>query len=282
MTALQKGSRLSETGRNWAVLGGLAAASLLAVFLIIHKSGGSTMTPSVSLNQPAVQFVTYALEDDIQSALSGQQSVIGGIQDEDLLAWAKLDWRTTTREYEAAYDANEIAADNKFKDKKLLLSGSIASVEKDFTGQGYLTLRGSNPLLGVHAQLSEHSMAAAASMKKGQQISLVCDGAGRIATIAILDHCDPLNDYLNGISTSLESTVTQFLTGKIALSHSMARSITLFYITGVSMPANSRCMVGIRDACEPEMTNFLQDKTKAHSIQDRAKKLMESLKVTGG
>ena len=52
------------------------------------------------------------------------------------IGWAQLDWRTTSREYDSAYQANEIAADNDYKGKRILVSGTISAIDKDFVGGG--------------------------------------------------------------------------------------------------------------------------------------------------
>jgi tRNA_anti-like len=270
----------SEIVRIWTVLVGLLLGCVLIGLFEGCKSDTHKEQPALTLDQPAMDFAVFLVEDDIQEALSGQESAMGHASQGALTGWTGIDGRISAKEYESAYDANEIDADNKFKGKKLLLSGIVAGVEKDFTGQGYLTLRGSEPFLGVHAQLSDQSMAGAATLKKGQEITLVCEGGGRIATMAILDNCDPLKDYLGRISPDIKSKVTQFLSGKMALNRTDADIIAMAYVLGQSMPINSQCLTGTKDACGEEMNALSRDKTAAVSIRERLNKLMASVKIS--
>lgn len=52
----------------------------------------------------------------------------------------KIDVVVGADNYAKEYDDNEIAADQKFKGKKLLITGKIESINKDIAGNGYLSL----------------------------------------------------------------------------------------------------------------------------------------------
>jgi hypothetical protein len=106
----------------------------------------------------------------------------------DLLGWVDIDWQITARQYEARYDANEVAADNDFKGKRLLLSGTTDSIEKDSFDSSFLMLRASG--ISVRTALTEQSAIKAASFTKGQHIDLICKGSGRVVTIATTDDCE--------------------------------------------------------------------------------------------
>jgi hypothetical protein len=100
-----------------------------------------------------------------------------------------------------------------------------------------------------------------------------------MATVAILDHCDPLRDYVEGVSPIIKSRVTQFLSGKVALKRQDANAITLSYVLAQVMPADSRCLAGDRETCKTEMEAVLQNKAMAASIRERMNKLIASLKL---
>ena len=78
------------------------------------------------------------LLDDIQGViLKGRNpNVFTNIA--DLLDWVDLDWRISAKQYETDYDTNGIAADNNFKGKRLLLSGTIDSIDKDVLDSAFL------------------------------------------------------------------------------------------------------------------------------------------------
>lgn len=88
-----------------------------------------------------------------------------------------------------AYDANEVSADNKFKGKKLLVDGVIASIDKDLFDNILVRLVGGNRYSTVDATIREIDKAKAAELKKGQHISLTCMGDGKIVGSPMLKPC---------------------------------------------------------------------------------------------
>lgn len=276
-TPTQKTPTHIIVGRGLLAVGVLIIAAVFIGFLTMRESNKSAARPNAALNQPAVDLASYLIMDDIQAVLLKNQNAITATPTKDLLGWAELDWEISAREYDAAYEANEIAADKDFKGKKILLSGTIDSIEKDFTDSGIIMLRGSG-LMGVRAQLSKQSTEKAASFSKGQHLYLVCNGGGRVVSIANLDDCELFSDYLNEVAPSVESRVTEFLSGERTLRHDVATPVTTMYVTGMSMPANSPCINGKRKGCRAEVTAIFKDKTTLQAVQNQAKQMMTSLK----
>lgn len=91
----------------------------------------------------------------------------------------------------AAYKENEIAANQKYKDKRLLLSARIASIEADIGDDPYLVLSAGSEFEfnRPHARMARSEAASAAALKKGQKITLLCIGASEIAGTPMLDDC---------------------------------------------------------------------------------------------
>lgn len=261
------------------VFAGVLIFGAIGLLFACFKTTKQVAPPAAAqLNQPALEFATYVLVDDIKSGLLGQHSLLAESPGENLLDWAGLDLKTNARAYEAAYDNNEIAADNEYKGKKILVSGTVLRIEKDFTGSGNVWLRGSG-LMGIHAQLSKRGTAEAASFSTGQQVKLVCNGAGRLLTIATLDSCEPFNNYMKEITPSVNSRVTDFLNGRTSMRPTTAKVIALMYVAGVHLPADSSCLAGNEDKCLTELTPLFKDKAKAQAINSQAQKMLAALKV---
>jgi len=87
------------------------------------------------------------------------------------------------------YDANEVAADEKYKGKLLLVEGVISSIDKDFMGDTVLMLSSGQMLSDVHAELTKAEAPRAAQLKKRQRVEVECRGAGRVLTSAVLKGC---------------------------------------------------------------------------------------------
>jgi hypothetical protein len=87
------------------------------------------------------------------------------------------------------YDANEAAADDKYKGKLLLVEGVIKSINKDRLDNVVLILNSGNRFSGVHATLTEAAAWKASELKKRQRVEVQCRGGSRISGSATLDDC---------------------------------------------------------------------------------------------
>jgi hypothetical protein len=90
-----------------------------------------------------------------------------------------------------AYKANEIAANEKFKGKELLVSGTIESIDAGMSDKPTIVLKTgmdygmNNP----RADLADSDMKKAATLKKGQAIKMLCVGNSEMAGTPMLDDC---------------------------------------------------------------------------------------------
>lgn len=87
----------------------------------------------------------------------------------------------------AAYEANEVAADNEYKGKALAVSGKVAGINKDFTDEVYVELESGSPFQSIHARGIPQD--AAAALQKGQSITVECVGSGLMVGSPILKDC---------------------------------------------------------------------------------------------
>lgn len=98
---------------------------------------------------------------------------------------------TTANELLKAYKENEISANQKFKDKVLLVKASIESIDADFNDKPVLKLKAGDqfefnqPL----ASLADAALEQASQLKKGQKIALRCIGASEVAGTPMLKDC---------------------------------------------------------------------------------------------
>jgi hypothetical protein len=87
----------------------------------------------------------------------------------------------------AAYDANEVAADNQYKGKQLAVTGTVAGINKDFTDEVYVEIAG-NEFMNIHARGIDPTVAA--GLAKGTKITVVCEGGGLMMASPILNECE--------------------------------------------------------------------------------------------
>lgn len=99
------------------------------------------------------------------------------------------DAKLTASALYAEYDKNVIAADEKYKEKLLEVSGKVQSVDKDIMGSMYVAIK-TNDLIGVvQCMLDDTQKTKAAALSKDQQVTVDGINKGRTLTNIILRDC---------------------------------------------------------------------------------------------
>ena len=89
----------------------------------------------------------------------------------------------------AAYDANEVAADEIYKGKTLRVSGTIDAVGKDILDAMYVTLSSGRQysITNVQCMFSDDHKNALAGLKKGQSVTLLGTCNGKFGNVLLKD-----------------------------------------------------------------------------------------------
>jgi tRNA_anti-like len=228
---------------------------------------GSSSVPV--LNEQGMELVMYGLVDDMEASVRGGDTLL---KPEETLRLTGIDLETTAEQYDADYDANEVAADQKYKGKKILLTGVIESINEDFKGGAYLVLKASNPFMGVHAELNSRGKAGASAMAKGTTIYLVCDSGTRIMGSATARNCQQFSQYLDQIRPSLKSTVEKYLQEELSAPAKLMQGLRVMYVVGTELPADSPCFTGMDDACKASLAAIEEDKAKTQAMAEQIKR----------
>jgi tRNA_anti-like len=93
----------------------------------------------------------------------------------------------TARELAKAYDENEAAAQIKYGDKPITVTGTITGITLDFMDNPVVQLGGINEFSPVQGNLTDKAVAA--SLKKGQKITLKCEGVSEVVSMPQLSDC---------------------------------------------------------------------------------------------
>jgi len=89
----------------------------------------------------------------------------------------------------ADYNANEVAADNKYKGRRLVVQGQVGSISKGIVDDVYLLLSTYNEFESVHADLRAEYKSEAAELHIGQIITVDCEGGGMVLGSPFLKDC---------------------------------------------------------------------------------------------
>ncbi len=92
-----------------------------------------------------------------------------------------------------AYDANTVAADQKYKGKKFKVSGTVSDINTDIMGDPYLVLHSSgNSFNAPHFSFDKAAASLLANISKGSKVTLICTGKGDIVKTPMAGDCSLL------------------------------------------------------------------------------------------
>jgi hypothetical protein len=166
----------SKNAKLWSwITTGLVVVGLL-LNIISYATGGSEKYRQMleQLEQQSAQKSSNASDDatDASAAAPTEQQA----------AAVAVDARTL----HAAYSANEVAADQQYKGKLLQVSGSIEAIDSGIGDEPVVRLSAGD-FDSVHLKGLPSTIAA--SLQKGQQITVTCTGDGEVMGSPMLDDC---------------------------------------------------------------------------------------------
>jgi len=88
-----------------------------------------------------------------------------------------------------AYNRGALEADRRFKDRPLLVTGTVRSVERDFEGRMVIRFNTGDALEAVNARMALRNDSAALAIVKGRRASLACIGKGALIGAPLLGDC---------------------------------------------------------------------------------------------
>lgn len=118
--------------------------------------------------------------------------------------------QATADRLQADYERNEVAGDLKYRGKNLLLRGVVRSIDRSI-GENYVLAlsAASSQFLGVHAMMADGFTPYLASLEKGQQVILFCEGGGMMMGSAMVTSCRPSDAWVQEQFDALVSSMNQ-------------------------------------------------------------------------
>lgn len=160
------------------------------------RSGHTTQSRVISFSWLVLSLLLILIPDNTNTQYQNESVALVSSEEhvQDMPAQEQVQAiQISARELFRHYEANEVAADRTFKGQLIEISGSVQSIESDFSD-------GANVQFNVGDQFGFESVTAsgdsdfdnyAATLSKGQKITLRCIGAGEIIGQPFLDKCEP-------------------------------------------------------------------------------------------
>jgi len=83
------------------------------------------------------------------------------------------------------YERNEVAADEKYNGKIIIVSGAIHDIGKDVMNNAYIVIGGKGFLDGVQCTFTKGEQSSIARLSKGQQVTVKGEVGGKIGNVLV-------------------------------------------------------------------------------------------------
>lgn len=83
------------------------------------------------------------------------------------------------------YEANEVAADGKYKGKIIAVSGVVSTIGKDLLDKMYVSLKTSHIIGSVQCFFAKSHQSELANLKKNTEVTLKCLGGGKMGNVIL-------------------------------------------------------------------------------------------------
>lgn len=152
-----------------------------------HPAGGWTLGAKIGFGLIVLWVLGYACSDHDSSVARQNDAApappaVAAPRTPELSIDAQSLW--------AEYDANEVAADSRYKGKTIVVSGTVQAIDKDFLDNAIVRLVTSNQFETVDATMAKAAAGSAAQLSKGQSVQLVCKVRGRTLGSPQLGECE--------------------------------------------------------------------------------------------
>ena len=176
-----------------------------------------------------VVLLKAVVDDEVTTMSEGGSAMIGDLTSVTSLALAK------------AYEANQVAADQKYAGKTLLVTGKVTAILSGLGNVPYLKLEGSNRFQGPHVNFAEGNTDRIATLSKGDTVHLTCVGGGSVVGTAALKGCQFSDERAKVEGQKLRAEVAKYLAGEQTPSTEVILIVTMALSYARALPANSIC-----------------------------------------
>lgn len=208
------------------------------------------------------------------------------LKKEDALEMLGIATSVTSVALSKDYDENEIAANRKYRDKTLLVTGKVKHIREDFyniprlsekssiliqsidknaRSIPLLTLNGHNMFENVTARFTQGSDLT--HISKGQNVRIVCNLSDASIIGVSLENCALFSSYLSTKTKELNAAIPDIIRGNTAIHPKIDTIVKFGYFIGKHLPEESSCLTdsyktGITKTCEKDTQQAFMKGTK--------------------
>jgi tRNA_anti-like len=161
---------------------------------------------------------------------------------------------STAEEIQKKYETNEVAADNMLRGKEVIVSATVASINRGMGETYYLKLKGGeNMFIKPQAIMADGQKDYLANLKKGQKVGLACVVDGMLLGSATLKRCIPSDEWakqraIDAISKMNKRTIKNDRNTGLFVAGAVAADEKLPLISSCDTSTGDDCAAEVRSA----------------------------------
>ncbi len=164
---------------------GIVFAILVVIGIFAEENHSSTESLQESaknlLTERELEAIRILIEEDIKVGLNGGDSVI-------LSEYIHISAPALYK----AYSANEVRGDQLYKNNKIIINGTVESINSSLGDEPVINLKGGDMFSSILLYYKRGFKHLAGDVNKNQRIQLACIGNGIILGSPVLKNCVPL------------------------------------------------------------------------------------------
>jgi hypothetical protein len=163
------------------------------------------------------------------------------------------------------YERNEVAADLRYRNKVLLITGEVSSISRSIGDNYFVSLSGgSNQFLSLRAMMADGVTDYLAGLEKGHHITLACEGGGMVMRSAVAIHCRPSETWVAAETNKYLKTITGLVDRRDPVAILMMVRALAIVAAGPDM---GYCADAFSPICMAELSVTRRTKVDARSIK---------------
>lgn len=193
---------------HWIGIIVLGTPILLIIFSTLVTqtigNGASNISPTAykySLSSKESYLLNWLIDDEEKAFVDGAQN----------MSFDARVLKVTAKDVAKKYADNEVAADQEYKGKTVVLEGVVQDIQSGIGDEPFLVFKGVNMFMGPHAKFKNPDVQRIAAIRKGEKQRLVCVAAGEAIGNAFFRDCVFLDAYATELKPKIMSDIDQYL-----------------------------------------------------------------------
>ncbi|OTA20145.1 hypothetical protein Xbed_01619 [Xenorhabdus beddingii] len=196
----------------------------------VSSNSSSNGKKTISLTEKEAEFINLSIEDYADVAFDGGDALIKP----DAIF-------VTARELQKNYAANEARGDKTYKDKDMIITGIVSSIDSSLGDIPIVTLKTNDMFSSVHVRFKKQYRDIAIDLNKNQKVTFFCKGDGVIIGSPTVSQCAPVDVAKNDFINKQKQYVNKALKGNKDISDNTKELIILAKFVGEQTNDFSSC-----------------------------------------